>query len=68
MSYIDKSFGAGETVIARAHFPWTYVLAAWISLAGPGLGAGAVSLERAAAEFSRHEYPLTWAAALMAIC
>ena len=37
MSYIDQSLGAGETVIARAHFPWTYVAAAWIALLAPGL-------------------------------
>jgi len=32
MSYIDKSLGDGETVIARARFPWTYTLTAWLAL------------------------------------
>ena len=35
MSYIDKSLGAGETVIARAHFHWLYNLAAWLWLLVP---------------------------------
>ena len=30
MSYIDKSLGDGETIIARAHFHWLYVTAAWL--------------------------------------
>ena len=30
MSYIDKSLGDGETVIARAHFHWTLYHAAWL--------------------------------------
>jgi uncharacterized membrane protein YdbT with pleckstrin-like domain len=29
MSYIDKSLGEGETVIARARFSWLYTVAAW---------------------------------------
>ena len=32
MSYIDESLGDGETVIARAHFPWTYSALAWAAL------------------------------------
>ena len=35
MSYIDKSLGDGETVIARAHFHWLYVTAAWLYLLVP---------------------------------
>ena len=35
MSYIDKSLGDGETVIARAHFHWLYVTAAWLWLLIP---------------------------------
>ena len=35
MSYIDKSLGDGETVIARANFHWLYVTAAWLSLLVP---------------------------------
>ena len=35
MSYIDESLGAGETVIARARFPWFYGLSAWLSFLIP---------------------------------
>ena len=35
MSYIDQSLGDGETVIARAHFPWFYGLSAWLSFLLP---------------------------------
>jgi uncharacterized membrane protein YdbT with pleckstrin-like domain len=31
-SYIDRSLGDGETVIARAHFHWVYSFAAWLAL------------------------------------
>lgn len=32
MSYIDKSLGTGERVVARAHFHWSYSLKAWLAL------------------------------------
>jgi uncharacterized membrane protein YdbT with pleckstrin-like domain len=32
MSYIDKSLGSGERVIARAHFHWLYQLGAVLAL------------------------------------
>ena len=32
MSYIDKSLGHGERVVARAHFHWSYSLKAWLAL------------------------------------
>jgi hypothetical protein len=35
MSYIDKSLGNGETIIARAHFHWLYVSGAWLALLIP---------------------------------
>lgn len=35
MSYIDRSLGDGETVIARAHFHWLYSIAAWLYLLLP---------------------------------
>jgi hypothetical protein len=35
-SYITRSLGDGETVIARAHFHWLYLTAAWLSLLVPG--------------------------------
>jgi len=31
-SYIDRSLGEGETVIARAEFSWVYSLLAWLAL------------------------------------
>jgi uncharacterized membrane protein YdbT with pleckstrin-like domain len=34
-SYIDQSLGAGETVIARARFPWFYTLSAWLAFLVP---------------------------------
>ena len=37
MSYIDKSLGDGETIIARANFHWLYVTAAWACLLVPGV-------------------------------
>jgi hypothetical protein len=36
MSYIQQSLGDGETIIARAHFHWLYLTAAWLSLLIPG--------------------------------
>ena len=36
MSYIQQSLGDGETIIARAHFHWLYLAAAWLSLLVPG--------------------------------
>jgi uncharacterized membrane protein YdbT with pleckstrin-like domain len=32
MSYIEKSLGAGERIVARAHFHWLYVFVAVLSL------------------------------------
>src|ERR1700744_6584261 len=32
MSYIRDSLGDGETIIAEAHFPWTYSFVAWLAL------------------------------------
>ena len=32
MSYIEKSLGQGETLIARAHFHWWYSMKAWLAL------------------------------------
>ncbi len=36
MSYIQKSLGDGEIIIARAHFHVLYLTAAWLSLLIPG--------------------------------
>src|SRR5689334_22891043 len=32
MSYLEKSLGSGERVIARAHFHWWYSVKAWAAL------------------------------------
>jgi uncharacterized membrane protein YdbT with pleckstrin-like domain len=32
MSYVEKSLGAGERVVARAHFHWWYSVKAWAAL------------------------------------
>jgi hypothetical protein len=68
MSYIDKSLGDGEVVIARAHFPWTYVLAAWLALLIPGFAllVFLVLCERQPAPFDPSDR-LTWGAGLMAL-
>jgi uncharacterized membrane protein YdbT with pleckstrin-like domain len=31
-SYIEKSLGANERIIARAHFHWLYTVKAWLAL------------------------------------
>jgi uncharacterized membrane protein YdbT with pleckstrin-like domain len=32
MSYIEKSLGQGERIVARAHFHWWYSMKAWLAL------------------------------------
>jgi uncharacterized membrane protein YdbT with pleckstrin-like domain len=32
MSYIEKSLGQGEVLIAKAHFHWWYSMKAWLAL------------------------------------
>ena len=65
MSYIDKSLGAGETVITRARFPWTYNLSAWCQLLIPALVlAGLLVWASRQPNFLATNSPLTWAAAL----
>ena len=68
MSYIDKSLGAGETVIARAQFPWVYNFSAWCQLLIPALVlAGLVSWASREPNFLAAGSPLTWASALVGI-
>jgi uncharacterized membrane protein YdbT with pleckstrin-like domain len=68
VSYIDKSLGAGETVITRARFPWTYNLSAWCQLLIPALVlAGLLAWASRQPNFLAANSPLTWAAALVAI-
>jgi uncharacterized membrane protein YdbT with pleckstrin-like domain len=67
-SYIQRSLGDGEKIVARARFPWLYGLAAWAALLIPGV-ALLVFLTRAAqaAEPFTAADPLTWAVAAMAL-
>jgi uncharacterized membrane protein YdbT with pleckstrin-like domain len=66
-SYIQRSLGDGEKIVARARFPWLYGLAAWAALLIPGI-ALLVFLTRAtqAPEPFTAADPLTWAVAAMA--
>jgi hypothetical protein len=59
-SYIDRSLGDGETVIARAHFHWLYLTAAWLSLLIPG-----ALLLAAVAQAQSQPDPYTAAAGLL---
>jgi uncharacterized membrane protein YdbT with pleckstrin-like domain len=66
MSYIDRSLGDGETVIARGHFHWLYSFYAWampllplLVLLGLWVHAGNEPLD--------HGNPLTWALALVGV-
>ncbi len=65
MSYIDKSLGDGETVIARAQFHWLYNFSAWLQLLAPALLL-VVLLSWASRQpnFLVTDNPLTWTAAL----
>ena len=61
-SYIERSLGDGEKIVARARFPWLYGLAAWAALLVPGLALLAF-IARAQAEpepFAAND-PVTWA-------
>lgn len=37
MSYIESSLGEGETVVAKAHYHWIYLLLAWLAFFPLGL-------------------------------
>jgi hypothetical protein len=60
MSYIQKSLGDGETIIARAHFHVLYLTAAWLSLLIPG-----ALLLAALAQAQNQPDPYTVAAGLL---
>jgi uncharacterized membrane protein YdbT with pleckstrin-like domain len=68
MSYIDKSLGAGETVIARAHFHWLYNLSAWLQLLVPAI-VFVVVLSWAGEQpnFMTSGNPMTWLVAVVAL-
>jgi uncharacterized membrane protein YdbT with pleckstrin-like domain len=68
MSYIDKSLGAGETVIARARFSWIYSFSAWCKFLIPALVLVALlAWAHGQPNFLSMSSPLTWAAILVAI-
>ncbi len=68
MSYIDKSLGNGETVIARARFPWVYNFSAWSRFLIPALVLiGLLSRASQQPNFLSTSNPLTWASALVTI-
>ena len=60
MSYIQKSLGDGETIIARAHFHALYNVAAWLCLIVPG-----VLLAFAFGQAQEQPDPYTMAASLL---
>ncbi len=67
-SYIQRSLGDGEKIIARAHFPWTYTVGAWARFLLP-LILLMVLVSYAGqrpAPFSTDD-PLTWLILLMAL-
>jgi hypothetical protein len=67
-SYIDRSLGDGEQVVARARFPWLYGLAAWAAVLVPGLGLLAfLSRATQADEPFAAADPVTWGVAVMAL-
>jgi uncharacterized membrane protein YdbT with pleckstrin-like domain len=68
MSYIDKSLGNGESVIARAHFHWLYNLSAWAQLLLPAIVL-VVVLSWAAEQpnFMASGNPMTWLVAVVAL-
>jgi uncharacterized membrane protein YdbT with pleckstrin-like domain len=67
-SYIDRSLGDGETVIARAHFSLLYGLTAWAALLLPGFALLAFlgRAENEPAPFAMGD-PITWAAIVVAL-
>ncbi|HXS06323.1 MAG TPA: PH domain-containing protein [Rhizomicrobium sp.] len=68
MSYIDKSLGDGETVIARARFHWLYNLSAWLQLLLPAIVLVVVlSWAGEQPNFMTTSNPMTWLVAVVAI-
>ena len=68
MSYIDKSLGTGETVIARARFHWLYNLSAWTQLLLPAI-VFVVVLSWAGEQpnFLATGNPMTWLVAVVVL-
>ncbi len=67
-SYIDKSLGNGETVIARARFPFLYVLAAWLWLIVPLLLlAAATAWQPPDPDSGAEKQAFFWSAAILSL-
>jgi hypothetical protein len=67
-SYIQRSLGDGEKIVARAHFPWVYSFSAWARFLLPLLPLMAlVSADEARPAPFATDDPLTWLTALMAV-
>ena len=67
-SYIDRSLGDGEQVVARARFPWLYGLAAWGALLVPLLGLIIfLSLAMEESEPFAPGHPVTWGIVIAAL-
>ena len=68
MSYIDKSLGQGETVIARARFHWLYNLSAWSQLLLPlVILGGFLGWASQQLNFLNRDNPVTWVALLLTL-
>jgi uncharacterized membrane protein YdbT with pleckstrin-like domain len=68
MSYIDKSLGDGEAVIARARFHWLYNLSAWLQLLVPAvLLITLLSWASRQSDFLDTGNPVTWTLALVGL-
>jgi uncharacterized membrane protein YdbT with pleckstrin-like domain len=68
MSYIEKSLGDGETVIARVSFHWLYNLSAWLQLLLPAIVFVAVlSWAGEQANFLATGNPMTWLVAVVGL-
>lgn len=68
MSYIDKSLGDGETVIARAQFHWLYNLSAWGQLLLPLIILGAfLGWASQQLNFLNSNNPVTWVIVLLSL-
>ena len=65
-SYIDRSLGAGETIIARARFHWLYTLYAWGMLLVPLVILLGLYIQAGTTEGNATN-PLTWAMALVTV-
>jgi hypothetical protein len=67
-SYIDRSLGDGENIVARARFPWFYGVTAWLVLLVPGFGLLAfLSLAMKQSEPFAPGEPVTWGVAIGAL-